>query len=111
MKVTLDPLQNAPLAGAPAPRVQASRQPASSVPRSEAVSAANQIDPGAVTSQPAVTFRKDSTGKIYYVVTDSQSGEEIRQIPAYAVRKASEGIDEFLKQVEAKEKSHLKVKA
>jgi len=75
------------------------------------VSVAKQTDPAAVISPPAITFRKDSAGKIYYVVTDSLSGKEIRQIPAYAVRKASEGIDEFLKQVEAKEKSHLEIKA
>ena len=111
MKVTLDPLQNTPAAEASAPKGRASRQPPPSTPHSEVVSVANQTDPAAAFSQPAITFRKDSGGKIYYVVTDSLSGKEIRQIPAYAVRKASEGIDEFLKQVEAKEKSHLKVKA
>ena len=111
MKVTLDPLQNALAAEPPTPQVRASRQSVFSTSHSELVSVAKQTDPAAVISQPAITFRKDSAGKIYYVVTDSLSGKEIRQIPAYAVRKASEGIDEFLKQVEAKEKSHLEIKA
>ena len=111
MKVTLDPLQNALAAEAPTPKGQASRQSTSPAPRPASEVVAKQIPPPPVPAQPAVTFRKDSAGKIYYVVTDSLSGKEIRQIPADAVRKASEGIDEFLKQIEAKEKSHLKVKA
>ena len=111
MKVTLEPLQNALAAEAPTPKGQASRQSTSPAPRPASEVVAKQIPPPPVPAQPAITFRKDSAGKIYYVVTDSQSGQEIRQIPADAVRKASEGIDEFLKQIEAKEKSHLKVKA
>jgi uncharacterized FlaG/YvyC family protein len=111
MKVTLEPLQNALAADTSAPKVQASRQSTSPAPHPASEIVAKQIPPPPVPAQPAVTFRKDSAGKIYYVITDSQSGKEIRQIPADAVRKASEGIDEFLKQVEAKEKSHLKVKA
>ncbi|SRR6266403_56223 len=109
MKVALDPSQtaitgNAPSAPAPSPRVVRQSAPAPGPDTSAAALPAGVL-------QPAVTFRKDSTGKIYYIVTDPQSGKEIRQVPADAVRKVSEGIDEFLRQLEAKQNSHVEVKA
>jgi uncharacterized FlaG/YvyC family protein len=110
MNVTLDPQQNLSAADttAPSPKTQAVRQ---SAPRPATTAAANSSATPIVTSQPSVTFRKDPAGKIYYVVTDPQSGKEIRQVPADAVRKAAEGIDEFLKQQEAAHASHIEVKA
>jgi uncharacterized FlaG/YvyC family protein len=111
MKVAFDPLQN-PIAGgatsAPTPATRVVRQPA---PAPATDSAVKQAAVPAELLQPNVTFRKDSAGKIYYIVTDAQSGKEIREVPADAVRKAGEGIDEFLKQLEAKQNSHLEVKA
>jgi hypothetical protein len=106
MKVTLDPVQNIE-APAPAPKAQGERPSAPVTPRPEA----STVPAPVIAGQPAVTFRKDSTGKIFYVVTDSQSGKEIREVPAAAVRKAGEGIDEFLKQRETKQTTRLEVKA
>jgi hypothetical protein len=108
MNVTLGPQQNLPAADSVAPaKAAVTRQSGSRPASSEA--APPPATP--IISEPSVTFRKDSAGKIYYVVTDPQSGKEIRQGPADAVRKAAEGIDEFLKQQEAAHASHIQVKA
>jgi hypothetical protein len=58
-----------------------------------------------------VTFRRDASGRIYYVLTDAQSGKELQELPPEEVRKVGEGIAQFLKQEEAKNTSHLNVKA
>jgi hypothetical protein len=72
------------------------------------VSKANTAAPQPETN---VTFRRDSNGQIYYVLTDSQSGKELSEFPPEEVRKVGEGIAEYLKQTQAKQTSHLKVKA
>jgi uncharacterized FlaG/YvyC family protein len=63
--------------------------------------------------QANVTFRRDDAGQVYYVLTDSESGKEIREVPPAEIRKVGEGIAEFLKQEAAKGSSatHVKVKA
>ena len=61
-------------------------------------------------SEANVTFKRDSDGRIYYVVTDATSGKELRQVPSEEVRKAGEGIEEFLKEKQAAESEHLEVK-
>ena len=61
--------------------------------------------------QANVTFRRDPSGQIYYVVTDPNSGKEIREVPAEEIRKVGEGIQEYLKQEEAKSSPHVEVKA
>jgi uncharacterized FlaG/YvyC family protein len=75
---------------------------------SSQTSSANNGEP-----QTAVTFRKDDAGQVYYVLTDSESGKEIREVPPAEIRKVGEGIAEFLKQEAAKGSSatHVKVKA
>ena len=109
MKLTLDPVPNV-VSSAPAPKPKLESQPSASTPRLLVDTTTKQAPVPAAPSHPTVTFRKDSNGKIYYIVTDSESGKEIRQIPADAVRKAAQGIDEFLKQQETKS-SHVEVKA
>jgi hypothetical protein len=111
MKIALDTVQAVTSNASPA-NAQSSRVVRESAPApGPDTSAASQAALPAGIAQPAVTFRKDSAGKIYYVVSDPQSGKEIRQIPADAFRKVSEGIDEFLRQLEAKQNSHVEVKA
>lgn len=63
--------------------------------------------------QANVTFRRDDAGQIYYVLTDAESGKEIREVPPAEIRKVGEGIAEFLKQEAAKGSAtaHVKVKA
>ncbi len=58
-----------------------------------------------------VTFRRDSNGRIYYVVSDAQSGEEILEVPPKAVRDVGQGIEDYLKQEESKANAHIEVKA
>jgi hypothetical protein len=63
------------------------------------------------TQSPNVTFRRDAKGQIYYVLTDSESGKELREVPPATIRAVSEGIAEFLKSEEAQANAHLEVKA
>ena len=60
--------------------------------------------------RPDVTFRRDNNGRIYYVVSDAQSGKEIQELPPQAVRSVAEGIDEYLKQEQAKPHTSLNAK-
>ncbi|HEX3869422.1 MAG TPA: hypothetical protein VHV77_03195 [Pirellulales bacterium] len=64
-------------------------------------------------AQANVTFRRDDAGQIYYVLTDADSGKEIREVPPAEIRKVGEGIAEYLKQEAAKGSAtaHVKVKA
>jgi len=62
--------------------------------------------------QTNVTFRRDSNGRIYYVVSDANSGQEILELPPKAVRDVGQGIDDYLKEQESKiGGSHVEVKA
>jgi|SRR5690349_13788935 len=61
--------------------------------------------------QAVVTFRRDDRGQVYYVVTDSQTGKELQQIPAEQVRKVGEGIADFLKRLESDSQSRVETKA
>jgi len=40
-------------------------------------------------------FGRDANGQIYYVVTDTESGKELREIPAEEIRKVGEGIADY----------------
>ena len=64
-----------------------------------------------VSPDPNVTFRRDANGQIYYVVTDSESGKELREIPTEEIRKVGEGIADYLKQQQKKPTPHIQVKA
>jgi len=116
MKITSDQIQETPA------EVQS---PAVTQPKNERVSTpsstASTVDTPAPASGPApvnpvqrdtdVTFRRDSNGRIYYVVNDAQSGQEILEVPTKAVREAGQGIEDYLKKEESKATSHVKVKA
>jgi len=58
--------------------------------------------PGTAGRQTAVTFRRDTDGSVYYVVSDARTGDEILQVPPKAVRDAGQGIEEYLKSQESK---------
>jgi uncharacterized FlaG/YvyC family protein len=60
--------------------------------------------------QTDVTFRRDSNGRVYYVISDASSGEEILEVPPKMVRDVGQGIEDFLKEEQSKA-SHVKVKA
>lgn len=65
----------------------------------------------AINFEANVTFRRDSNGQIYYVVTDAQSGKELREVPSQEIRKVGEGIAEYLKREQEKSASHIELKA
>lgn len=83
-------------------------EPVNSQPETEAPN--QKESPSSGFSQANVTFKRDSDGRIYYVVTDATSGKELREVPSEEVRKAGEGIEEFLKQQQAAASEHLEVK-
>jgi hypothetical protein len=58
-----------------------------------------------------VTFRRDGQGHIYYVLTDVESGREIREVPSAEIRKVGEGIAEYLKKEATKGTSHVEINA
>lgn len=45
-----------------------------------------------------LSFRKDANGITYYVLTNPQSGQVVREVPAQEVRQVSGGIEQYLKE-------------
>jgi uncharacterized FlaG/YvyC family protein len=63
----------------------------------EAEAQQTQSAPETNATDLSVSFRKDPAGKIYYVLTDSQTGQVVREVPPEELRQVSEGIDDYLK--------------
>jgi uncharacterized FlaG/YvyC family protein len=116
VKITTDPIQATPADTANTPANQAkndrtstasigattSQKPANAA----AASSTNPIDPST-----DVTVRRDTNGRVYYMVSDANSGQEILEIPPKALRDVGQGIEDYLKEVQSKATSHVKVKA
>jgi uncharacterized FlaG/YvyC family protein len=101
--------------------------PAATVAKSERASTesstASQVEKASTTAgaavvspiqrQTNVTFRRDNNGRIYYVVSDANSGQEILELPSKAVRDLGQGIDDYLNEQQSKGggNSHVEVKA
>jgi hypothetical protein len=91
-------------------RVSTTSTKASTVEKASAAAETAIVAPAQ--RQTDVTFRRDSNGRIYYVVADAHSGQEIVELPAKEVRAAGQGIEDFLKkQEESKTTPHLEIKA
>jgi hypothetical protein len=91
-------------------RVSTESSTASAVEHAATTAGTTVVPP--VQRQTNVTFRRDSNGRIYYVVSDANSGQEILELPPKAVRDVGQGIDEYLKEQESKAGgSHVEVKA
>lgn len=58
-----------------------------------------------------VTLRRDTNGRVYYVVSDAKSGQEILEVPPKELRDVGQGIEDYLKQQQSKASSHVEVKA
>jgi hypothetical protein len=113
MKVTLDPQDpQAPSAQTPATSARTSLDFSASVtsPVKEPTSEGSLIAPVAGAQAPNVTFHRDHNGRIYYVFSDAQSGEELREVPPEAVRNVAEGSDQYLKRQQAKSHTLLNTK-
>jgi hypothetical protein len=68
--------------------------------------------PALPTARPTdVSLRRDNNGKMYYVISDANSGQEILQVPPKAIRDVSQGIEDYLKETQSKAASHVEVKA
>ena len=106
---SVDPVSQAATA-VKSERVSTQTSTASAVERASSAAGASIVPP--VQRQTDVTFRRDNNGRIYYVVADAHSGQEILEVPPKAVRDVGQGIEEYLKQEESKSGgSHVKVKA
>jgi uncharacterized FlaG/YvyC family protein len=90
-------------------RVSTQSSTASTVERGTTAAGAAVVTP--VQRQTDVTFRRDSNGRIYYVVSDSKSGAEILEIPPKSIRDLDQGIDEYVKEEQSKAGAHVEVKA
>jgi hypothetical protein len=95
---------NSALAPAPAPS-----------PTEEAASATQAADsvPADRPAEPLtdVSLRLDNNGRVYYVVSDPTSGQEILEVPPKALRDVDQGIADYVKQQQSKVTSHVKVTA
>jgi hypothetical protein len=87
----------------PPPFATASTRPPISSPdakRAPGVDAATA--PATEVRKTAVTFRRDSEGHVFYVVSDAHSGAEILEVPPKTVREVGQGIEDYLKSQESK---------
>jgi len=116
MKINADQSEAAPVEPASSPVTQAKNDRVSTTSQIASTTENAPTTFGAAPATPVqrdtdVTFRRDDNGRIYYVISDAQSGEEIIEVPAKAVRNVSQGIEDYLKQQESKSSSHVKTKA
>src|SRR5579862_733394 len=111
MQIPFNPITNQVAADSPAasPAKVKSVTPVTPLAKEPVVS--NQNNSASSSPDPSVTFRRDANGQIYYVVTDSESGKELREVPPEEIRKVGEGIADFLKQEQEKSAPHIQVKA
>lgn len=88
-----------PAAPAPAPPAPSDEQTSGTANASE--------------TQVAFTVQQDASGRIYYLITNAKTGEEIGQLPPEELRNVSEGIAEYVKQQEAQSAAnqHIETKA
>jgi len=113
MKVTMElPNEQTPAAQMPASTARQTQSFSGTVksPAQENNSEVPLINPVASAEQPNVTFRRDANGRIYYVVSDAQSGKEIEEVPPESVRDVAEGIEQYLKKGAAKPHTALNTK-
>jgi hypothetical protein len=89
-------------------RVSTQASTASTVEKASTIAAAAIVTPAQ--RQTDVTFRRDNNGRVYYVVADARSGQEILEVPPKVVREVGQGIEEYLKE-QSKTAPHIEVKA
>ena len=116
MRISTDQIPGASVEPQSATNSQESNQKSSTTSSTESTveKASQQAETAIVTPaqrQTDVTFKRDTNGRIYYVVADAKSGEEILEVPAKAVRDVDQGIDDYLKQAQSKATAHVKTEA
>jgi hypothetical protein len=58
-----------------------------------------------------ISLRRDNNGRIYYVVSDANSGQEIIEVPPKALRDISQGIEDYLKEAQSNAAARLEIQA
>jgi uncharacterized FlaG/YvyC family protein len=100
MKISLEPPNDPGTANPTAPSNTRTTQAFSSTAKSPVKESANDatpaINPVVNAEQPSVTFRRDASGRIYYVVSDAKSGNELEEVPSESVRNVAEAIGQYL---------------
>jgi hypothetical protein len=110
-EVTNDPIGGAPGTPASPSTLRVTNRPTEPTPTQNKAAETQHAAVPADTLPANVTFRRDGQGHIYYVLTDGESGKEIREVPPSEIRKVGEGIAEYLKKEATKGTSHVKIKA
>jgi len=116
MRISTDQIPGAAVEPQSATNSQASNQKVSTTSATDSTveKASAEAQTAIVTPaqrQTDVTFRRDANGRIYYVVSDAQSGQEILELPPKSVRDIDQGIADYLKEEQAKAGAHVKLKA
>ncbi len=116
MKISTDVATNTPVETSAPTANQAKSEKVSTQSTMASMVEKSSVGAGNAVATPTqrstdVTFRRDGNGRIYYVVSDAKSGEEILEVPPKTIRDMSQSIDEYLQQREAKSGAHVTVKA
>ena len=88
----------------------ATPDPAASPAEKAATTAGTQVAKP-VEDPTNVTLRRDTNGRVYYVVSNATSGQEILEVPPKALRDVGQGIQDYLKEAQSKAGAHVKIKA
>ena len=101
------------LAQASATQQTVNRTPAPAPQESQAVTTPQPAEPADLGLNALLTFKQDPTGRVYYVVTNAQTGKEIAQLPPEELRNVEDGIAGYLQEQEAKSAAatHIETKA
>lgn len=97
-------------AGTP-PKNEHAVAPPASLPEAVLLGKAGSVAQQSIERPTDVSLRRDSNGRVYYVVSDATSGQEILEVPPKALRDVSQGIEDYLKEAQSKANSHVEVKA
>jgi hypothetical protein len=116
MKISPGQNQLAPAEPPATPATQIKNERASPQTAAAATIAKNAPTAGTPVAKPIepttdVTLRRDNNGRVYYVLSDANSGQEILEVPPKAIRNVGQGIEDYLKQEQARASTHLKLKA
>jgi hypothetical protein len=116
MKITSDlspvnPTEGGSTTTAPAPQVHPQEPSAAVASPPSPPDQPSTEDQGLASQQLNVGFRKDWDGRTYYVVTESQSGQIVREVPPEDLRRVSRGIEEYLKSQDSSAHPKIDTKA
>jgi hypothetical protein len=116
VKITAGQIEATPVAtpSAPANPVKNERAPTATLSAStleKSAKAASTLSTDSADPSTDVTVRRDNNGRVYYVVSDANSGQEILEVPPKALRAVGQGIEDYVKEIQARATSHVRVKA